>query len=112
MEFVGKNGVRAPLLKETTLKDPKRVFRLLLTYLRRLYRKGGLVHADLSEYNIMIWRRKPVIFDVAQTVLIEHPMADKFLRRDLENLHKYFKRLEFDVLPVDDMYERVTGGRH
>lgn len=112
MEFVGKNGVRAPLLKETTLKDPKRVFRLLLTYLRRLYRKGGLVHADLSEYNIMVWRRKPVIFDVAQAVLIEHPMADRFLRRDLENLHKYFKKLELDVLSVDDMYERVTGGRH
>ncbi len=112
MEFVGKNGVRAPLLKETTLKDPKRIFRLLLTYLRRLYRKGGLVHADLSEYNIMVWRRRPMIFDVAQAVLIEHPMADSFLRRDLENLHKYFKRLEIDVLSVEEMYKRVTGGRH
>jgi RIO kinase 1 len=112
MEFVGKNGVRAPLLKETTLKDPERVLRLLLTYLRRLYRKGGLVHADLSEYNIMVWKRRPVIFDVAQAVLIGHPMADRFLRRDLENLYKYFKRLELDVLSLDDMYERVTGGRH
>ena len=112
MEFVGKNGVRAPLLKETALKDPQRIFRLLLTYLRRLYRKGGLVHADLSEYNIMVWRGRPMIFDVAQAVLIEHPMADRFLRRDLENLHKYFKRLESDVLPVEEMYKRVTGGRH
>ena len=97
---------------KTALKDPKRVFRLLLTYLRRLYRKGGLVHADLSEYNIMVWRGRPMIFDVAQAVLIEHPMADRFLRRDLENLHKYFKRLESDVLPVEEMYKRVTGGRH
>ena len=76
MEFVGKNGVRAPLLKETSLEDPERVFKLLLTYLRRLYHKGGLVHADLSEYNIMVWRGRPVIFDVAQAVLIAHPMAD------------------------------------
>ncbi len=112
MEFIGKNGIRAPLLKETTLKDPKRVFKLLLTYLRRLYHKGGLVHADLSEYNIMIWRGRPVIFDVAQAVLIEHPMADRFLRRDLENLHKYFERLNSDVLPLEEMYKRVTGGRH
>ena len=112
MEFVGKNGVRAPLLKETALKDPQRVFRLLLTYLRRLYRKGGLVHADLSEYNIMVWRGRPMVFDVAQAVLIEHPMADRFLRRDLENLNKYFKRLDPDVLPVEEMYKRVTGGRH
>jgi RIO kinase 1 len=112
MKFVGKNGVRAPLLKETILKDPERVFRLLLTYLRRLYHKGGLVHADLSEYNIMVWRGRPVIFDVAQAVLIEHPMADTFLRRDLENLHKYFKRLNSDVLSLEEMYKRVTSGRH
>jgi len=112
MEFIGKDGARAPLLKETALKDPKRVFRLLLTYLRRLYQKGGLVHADLSEYNIMIWKGRPVIFDVAQSVLIKHPMADRFLRRDLENLHKYFKRIYSDVSPLEEMYKRVTGGRN
>ncbi|MGD9130946.1 MAG: serine protein kinase RIO [Candidatus Bathyarchaeota archaeon] len=112
MEFIGKDGVRAPLLKETALEEPQRVFRLLLTYLRRLYQKGGLVHADLSEYNIMIWKGKPVIFDVAQSVLTGHPMADRFLRRDLENLHKYFKRQGSDILSVDEMYERITGGRN
>jgi RIO kinase 1 len=111
MEFVGKNGTRAPLLRETTLNDPKKVFRLLLTYLKRLYQKADLVHADLSKYNIMIWKGRPVIFDVAQSVLTKHPMADRFLRRDLENLHKYFKRKVSDILSVDEMYERVTGGR-
>jgi RIO kinase 1 len=99
-------------MKETTLKDPKRIFRLLLTYLSRLYQKGDLVHADLSEYNIMIWNERPVIFDVAQSVLIQHPMADRFLRRDLENLHKYFKRINSDTYSVDEMYERITGGRN
>jgi RIO kinase 1 len=112
MEFIGKGGIRAPLLKETTLKDPEQVFKLLLTYMKRLYRKGNLVHADLSEYNIMVWRGKPVIFDVAQSVLIEHPMADRFLRRDIENLHRYFKRLNIDILSIDEMYRRVTGGRY
>jgi RIO kinase 1 len=111
MEFIGKNGERAPLMKETTLEDSEKVFKILLTYLRRLYRKGGLVHADLSEYNIMIWKKKPVIFDVAQSVLIKHPMADKFLHRDLENLHKYFKRKVPDILSVDEMYERIIRGR-
>jgi RIO kinase 1 len=111
MEFIGKNGERAPLMKETTLEDSEKVFKILLTYLRRLYRKGGLVHADLSEYNIMIWKKKPVIFDVAQSVLIKHPMADRFLHRDLENLHKYFKRKVPDILSVDEIYERITRGR-
>ncbi len=111
MEFIGKNGVSAPLMREVSLGKPERVYRQLLTYLRRLYRKGRLVHADLSEYNIMIWKNKPVIFDVSQAVPIEHPMADQFLRRDLENLHRYFKKLDIDVLSVEEMYKRVTSGR-
>ena len=111
MKFIGKDGERAPLLKETVIEDPQKVFKLLLTYLRRLYTKAGLVHADLSEYNIMMWKKKPVVFDVAQSVLTSHPMADKFLRRDLKNVHRYFKRLDSSVQSVEEMYERVTGGR-
>jgi RIO kinase 1 len=111
MEFIGKKSERAPLMKEIALEDPKKIFKLLMTNIKRLYRKAGLVHADLSEYNIMIWKAKPVIFDVAQSVLISHPMAEKFLHRDLKNLHKYFKRQVPDILSVDEMYKRITNGR-
>jgi len=111
MEFIGKNGVSAPIMKEVPPKKPKQVYRQLLIYLRRLYRKAGLVHADLSEYNIMIWKEKPVIFDVSQAVPLEHPMADQLLRRDLENLYRYFKKLDIDVLSVEEMYKRVTSGK-
>ncbi|MFA5364842.1 MAG: serine protein kinase RIO [Candidatus Bathyarchaeia archaeon] len=109
MSFIGKNGVRAPLLKERGVDNPERFFKLVMTYVKRLYRKAGLVHADLSEYNIMVWKSKPVIFDVAQSVLVSHPMADTFLVRDLENLHKYFKKQITDMISVDEMYEKVTG---
>ena len=112
MEFIGKNGERAPLMKETDLEDAEKIFKRLLTSVRQLYNKAGLVHADLSEYNIMIWNGKPVIFDVAQSVLVKHPMADRFLRRDLENLHRYFKRQVTDIYSVDEMFEKVvTDGR-
>ena len=111
MEFIGKKSERAPLMKEIVLEDPKKIFKLLMINIKRLYRKAGLVHADLSEYNIMIWKAKPVIFDVAQSVLISHPMAEKFLHRDLKNLHKYFKRQVPDILSVDEMYKRITNGR-
>jgi len=111
MKFIGKNGERAPLMKEIVLEDPQRVFKLLLTYMKRLYTKAGLVHADLSQYNIMMWKKKPVIFDVAQSVLIKHPMAEQFLQRDLENVHRFFKRLDSNVLTVEEMHKVVTGGR-
>lgn len=111
MKFIGKDGVRAPLMKETSLEDPEKILELILTNLTRLYRKAGLVHADLSEYNVMIWKKRPVIFDVAQSVLISHPLAKKFIRRDLENLNRYFKRKVSRILSVDEMQERVTDGR-
>ena len=110
MEFIGKDGERAPLMKETVLEDAEKVFKRLVTSVKRLYSRAGLVHADLSEYNIMIWKEKPVIFDVAQSVLIKHPLANKFLRRDLENLHRYFKRQVPDIYSVDEMYEKVVSG--
>lgn len=111
MKFIGKEGKRAPLMKEIVLEDPQRVLKLILMYTKRLYIKGDLVHADLSEYNIMIWKKKPIIFDVAQSVLTKHPMADSFLHRDLENLHRYFKRKVPNIPTVDEMYERITSGR-
>ena len=111
MNFIGKDGERAPLMKEVVLEDPDQIFETLLDYVNLLYTEAGLVHADLSEYNVMIWNDKPVIFDVAQSVLIKHPMAEKFLRRDLENLHKYFKRKVSDIISVDEMYRKVTSGR-
>jgi len=111
MSFIGKNGVSAPLLKEVSLKNPRQVYRRLLTYVKKLYQKAKLVHADLSEYNIMIWKNTPVLFDVSQAVTLEHPMADQFLRRDLQNLYKYFKKLGVDVLSVEEMHRRITGGK-
>jgi RIO kinase 1 len=109
MEFIGKDGVNAPSLKEQTPSNPERVYKVLLTYLGRLYRKAELVHGDLSEYNIMMWKGNPVIFDVSQAVPTSHPMAKFFLQRDLANVNRFFSRLGVKVLSVDDTYEKVVG---
>jgi RIO kinase 1 len=109
MEFIGKNGVNAPSLKEQPPNKPDRVYSVLLTYLKRLYRKAELVHGDLSEYNIMMWKGEVVIFDVAQAVPTSHPMAEFFLRRDLTNLNRFFSRLSVKVLSVDEAYKKVVG---
>ncbi len=109
MEFIGENGVSAPLLREIEVKNPTRIYNQVLVSLKKLYRKAKLVHGDLSEYNIMIWKNKPIIFDVSQAVPLEHPMANQLLRRDLENLNRYFKRLGVQVLSPEESYRRVTG---
>jgi RIO kinase 1 len=109
MEFIGKNGVSAPSMKEQPPTDPEKAYNLLLAYLERLYRKAELVHGDLSEYNIMMWKGKPLIFDVSQAVPTSHPMAGFLLRRDLENVNRFFSRLGVKVLSIEEAYRRVAG---
>ncbi|MGB9841428.1 MAG: serine protein kinase RIO [Candidatus Bathyarchaeales archaeon] len=109
MEFIGKNGVNAPSLKEQPPSNPEKVYTLLLTYLKRLYGKAELVHGDLSEYNIMMWKGKPVLFDMAQAVPTSHPMAQFFLNRDLANINRFFSRLGVSVLPINEIYNQVVG---
>jgi RIO kinase 1 len=109
MEFIGEKGDGAPSLKEKAPKNPEKTYKTLLIYLERLYRKAELVHGDLSEYNIMIWRGRPVLFDVSQAVPLVHPMADFLLRRDLANLNRFFDRLGVKVLSSDETYRRVTN---
>jgi len=110
MQFIGKKGVSAPLLREVELRNPEKVYRSLMFNVKRLYRKAKLVHGDLSEYNVMVWKGRPVIFDVSQAVNLKHPNSDQFLTRDLENLNRYFEGLDVEVFPLQEAYRRVKGG--
>lgn len=94
MEFIGKDGVRAPLLKELgrQLEEPREVYEDICENVKKIVCKAGLVHADLSEYNIMIFEKKPVIIDVSQAVLTIHPNAEEFLRKDISNIDRFFNR--------------------
>ena len=109
MEFIGENGKSAPSMKEQPPAHPNKVYEKILASLHRLYGKAGLVHGDLSEYNIMIWKGHPILFDVSQSVTLSHPMADFLLRRDLTNLNRFFSRMGIDVLPIEECYRKVTG---
>jgi RIO kinase 1 len=109
MEFIGENGESAPSLKEQPPKNPAKVYEDIMSYLERLYRKAELVHGDLSEYNIMIWRGRTVLFDMAQAVPLVHPMSEFLLRRDLTNLNRYFSHLGVKVPSVEECYKKVTG---
>jgi RIO kinase 1 len=109
MEFIGEKGVSAPSVKEQAPNDPEKVYKVIVTYLKRLYQKAKIVHGDLSEYNIMMWKGKPVVFDVSQSVSIQHPLTDFMLRRDLANVNKYFSRQNVDVIPDEELYKLVVG---
>jgi RIO kinase 1 len=109
MEFIGKNGVSAPSMKEQPPGDPEKIYRVVLTYMERLYRKAELVHGDLSEYNMMVWKGCPVIFDMSQSVPTSHPLAEYLLRRDLANVNRFFGRLGVNVKQDEELYKQVVG---
>ena len=100
MEFIGENGVRAPLLKEIKLGKRKgeRYYKQIYENTKKIVCKARLIHADLSEYNIMIWSDKAIIIDVSQSVHIEHPNARMFLIKDIENITRFFaKQVELEL---------------
>jgi len=110
MEFIGEGGVPAPLMKEVELEDPEGTFWTLMDYVRRLYRDARLVHGDLSEYNVMIWDGEPVLFDLSQSVTLDHPMAEFFLERDLKNILRFFSKLGVPVPSLEEALRLVRGG--
>lgn len=91
MEFIGEKGQASPLLKDYKMKKPLKWYNTIIENMKRLY-KGGLVHADLSEFNILSYKNRPVLIDMAQSVLTEHPRAREFLKKDFKNINKFFKR--------------------
>ena len=108
MEFIGKDGVSAPRLKEIPPEDPQKTYKQLLTFMRRLYQKAELVHGDLSEYNLMTWKGKLVMFDMSQSVPTSHPLAQELLNRDITNVNRFFSRQGVKVIPNEKIYEQVT----
>ncbi len=108
MEFVGKGGEPAPLLRETRLKAPNKMYKKILGNVTKLYRKARLVHGDLSEYNIMVWKGEPIIFDFSQSIPLEHPMSEMLLKRDIMNVNIYFAAHGVNVIPATDAYNRMV----
>ncbi len=106
MEFIGDGGEAAPMLKNLELEEPEKIFSDVLENYNKLYCRANLVHADFSEYNILIKEGVPYIIDLSQAVIREHPYAEEFLERDVRNITRYFKKY-FDVAE-EEVYKRAT----
>jgi len=82
-----------PLSEAASFRDQ------LIEEVGKAYR-AGVVHGDLSEYNVLVAGDKPVLFDWPQWISSSHPSALYYLKRDIENILKFFKRkygLDYDL---------------
>lgn len=102
MEFIGVDGMLAPTLKEVAFDlTPEEGLASLAGAVRNarlLYHKAGLVHGDLSEYN-MLYFDGPVFIDFGQAVLKEHPRAPELLQRDAAQMARFFSRWQKGLTP-------------
>jgi RIO kinase 1 len=107
MSFMGAGEIPYPQLRNAHMEDPAPVYRRIIEYIDILYNKAELVHADLSEFNIL-YGDQPYLIDMGQSVTRDHPQALQFLMRDIRNVNRFFKnRCEID----DDItvFNAVTG---
>jgi len=106
MEFLGEDGRRARRLSEVTVENPETAYEVVREYMRRLY-DAGLVHGDLSEYNVVVSDSELCLLDLGQAVTVHHPNSRDFLERDCYNVASFFTRQGYEVDP-DDLLEFVT----
>lgn len=109
MSYVGNEWGPAPLLKDVTIDNPDELFATIIRMIKTLYHKGRIVHGDISEYNIMMKGNEPFLIDVGQGVLINHPMAEELLERDLKNVIRYFNKFGL-IADLNELKKFVTGG--
>ncbi|KAJ6508742.1 RIO1-domain-containing protein [Mycena sanguinolenta] len=111
MSFLGSpEGWASPRLKDAELpaEAAAPLYEELLLAVRTLFHHCRLVHADLSEYNILYHEEHLHIIDVSQSVEHDHPSAFDFLRNDLKNVEEFFARRGVRCLGLRRAFEFVT----
>ncbi len=78
--------------------------------MKKMFQECNLIHADLSEYN-MLWHDDRLWFiDVSQSIEPTHPRALEFLVRDCTNVVGFFQKVcQSDVMSVEQLFNYVSG---
>ncbi|MHA2054849.1 MAG: serine protein kinase RIO, partial [Candidatus Hodarchaeales archaeon] len=108
MELIQSDGIPSPLLKNTPQKGDEKTLKIILEQIKLLYKNAGLVHGDLSAYNILMRNGDPVLIDMSQSILISHPKAKEFLKRDIENILVYFSGKGISTPDLEEVFQDIT----
>ncbi len=99
-----------PLYRAPDLRDPGSVLDDLLEQVERLAVRAGLVHGDLSAFNVLVSEDEtPFLIDLSEAKKVHEPGALRLLRRDVENLVDFFERKYGVTRDVDGFVSRVKA---
>lgn len=105
MRYLGDSDGLAPRLKEVELDNPKEFLELTLAGIEAMA-KAGVVHGDLSAYNILVLQGKPWFIDFSEAVRVDRTgmapwmrltKASDALTHGLEALQSYFRKYDLKV---------------
>ncbi len=105
-EMIGDEEPAQPL-KDDLPENPKKFFDEVISEIDKLY-KGGLIHGDLSAFNILNFKERPYFIDFSQSTLIKTPNSLELLERDLHNVVKFFRGLGVKA-DEEEIYKRITA---
>ncbi|UJP09895.1 serine/threonine protein kinase [Microbacterium sp. KUDC0406] len=96
MEFIGHDGTAAPRLAQ--VRDGLDDCFAQVAEILRIFARAGLVHGDLSAYNLLVHEGRVVVIDLPQIVdLAANPQAWDLLHRDCVNVCEWFARRGVDA---------------
>ena len=78
-----------------------------ISIIKDLYHKAKLVHGDFSEYNIFKTENGLVVFDMGSAVDLRHPNAQEFLKRDINNITRFFNKRGIPVEDPNKLFEDI-----
>ncbi|KAF9510961.1 hypothetical protein BS47DRAFT_1331352 [Hydnum rufescens UP504] len=110
ISFLGDDeGWASPRLKDAAIpaEHLEELYFEIVIAMRKMYHSCKLVHADLSEYNILFHQSHLYVIDVSQSVEHDHPAAFDFLRSDIKNIEEFWSRRGTRTLGLRRMFDFV-----
>ncbi|KAI5645531.1 RIO1 family domain-containing protein [Phthorimaea operculella] len=110
MTFMGDQGWPSPKLKDVEISQntARTLYRDCITMMWKMFNICKLVHADLSEFNLLYHKGNIIVIDVSQSVEHDHPHAFEFLRKDCTNISDFFRKKGVATLTVKELFDFIT----
>ena len=92
--IIAMENIEGVELVNAKVKKPLKVLEKIIEFCRVLYQKYGIVHGDLTEFNVLYDAKtqKITIIDFPQAVNADHPEAVNMIKRDIGHLLDFFEK--------------------
>lgn len=105
MQFIGSEGNPArPAIKDDNFVADK-WYKKITSFIIDMA-KDGMIHGDLSPYNILNFQGEPFIIDFSQALKLSSLTLD-FLKRDINNINKWFSSFGCEIERTESLLEKI-----